>query len=99
MEGGCTLSMHSRNLKTIDSRMPAMPGRGMSDFHRPGRHRVHQAQSTVICSASKGRGRDKLEKGTAVLIPLSTEKKNEREHHAARFQPGQHNIYTRPGIV
>ena len=30
--------------KTIDPRIPTMLGRSTSDFHRPGRHRVHQAR-------------------------------------------------------
>ena len=30
--------MHGRSRMTIDLRTPAMPGRGMSGFHRPGRH-------------------------------------------------------------
>ena len=30
--------MHGRSRMTIDPRIPAMPGRSMSGFHRPGRH-------------------------------------------------------------
>ena len=44
--------MHSRSLKTIDPRIPTMPGRSTSGFHRPGRFRVHQARSAVRLSAS-----------------------------------------------
>ena len=30
--------MHGRSRMTIDPRIPAMPGRRSSGFHRPGRH-------------------------------------------------------------
>ena len=48
--------MHSRNINAIDPRIPTMPGRSMSGFHRPGRHRVHQARGAVRCSASRMTG-------------------------------------------
>ena len=38
--GGCVLTvMHGRSRMTIDPRIPSMPGRSTSGFHRPGRHR------------------------------------------------------------
>ena len=52
--GECTHFMHSRSLKTVDSRIPTMPGRRSSGFHRPGRHRVHQ--SAVRCLARRMKG-------------------------------------------
>ena len=48
--------MHSRSLKTIDTRIPTMPRRSTSGFHRPGRYCVHQAQSGVRFSASRMKG-------------------------------------------
>ena len=48
--------MHGRSRMTIDSRIPAVPGRTTSGFHQPGRHRVHQAQSAVRCSANRTTG-------------------------------------------
>ena len=41
--GGGTHVMHGRSCKTIDPRIPTMPGRITSGFHRPGRHCFHQA--------------------------------------------------------
>ena len=32
---GCTHVMHGRSRKTIDRRIPKMPGRSTSGFHRP----------------------------------------------------------------
>ena len=37
--GGVLIIMHGRSRMTIDSRIPTMPGRSPSGFHRPGRHR------------------------------------------------------------
>ena len=37
--------MHSRSLKTIHPRMLTMSVGARRVFHRPGRHRVHQARS------------------------------------------------------
>ena len=34
--------MHGRSRTTIDPRIPTMPGRSMSGFHRPGRHCLHR---------------------------------------------------------
>ena len=48
--------MHSRGIKTIDPRIPTMPGRSMLGFHRPGKHRVHQGRSAARCSASRING-------------------------------------------
>ena len=41
----CTHAMHVRSRMTIDHRFRTMPGRSTSDFHRPGRHCLHQARS------------------------------------------------------
>ena len=38
---------YCRSRMTVDPRIPTMPGRSPSSFHRPGRHRLHQAQSAV----------------------------------------------------
>ena len=54
--GGFTHFMHSSSLKTIDPRTPTMPGRSKWGFHRPDRHRVHEARSAVRCSASRMKG-------------------------------------------
>ena len=48
--------MHGRSRMTIDPRIPTMPGRSMSGFHRPGRHCLHQARSAVRCPASCMKG-------------------------------------------
>ena len=50
--GGCNQFVHDRRRMTIKPIIPAMPGRGTSGFHQPGRHRLHQARSAVRCSAS-----------------------------------------------
>ena len=34
--GGCTQFVHGRSRMTIDPRIPTMPGRSTSGFHRPG---------------------------------------------------------------
>ena len=39
-------------LRDMDPRIPTMPGRSMSGFHRRGRHCLCQPRSTVRCSAS-----------------------------------------------
>ena len=44
------------SLKTIDLRIPTMPGRNTSGFHRPGRHCLLQARNAVRCSASRVKG-------------------------------------------
>ena len=48
--------MHGRGRITINPRIPTMPGRSMSAFHRPGRHCLHQARSAVRCPASRVKG-------------------------------------------
>ena len=53
---GGTHVMHGRSRFTIDPCIPVMPERGTSDFHRPGRHCLHQARSTVRSSASRMKG-------------------------------------------
>ena len=50
---GCTHVMHGRSRMTIDPRIPTMPGRSTSGFHRPGRHCLHQARNAVRCWASR----------------------------------------------
>ena len=54
--GGCTRSVHIHSLMTIDPRLPIMLGWSASGFHKPDRHRVHQARSTVRCSTSRMKG-------------------------------------------
>ena len=51
--GVCAQFVHGRSRMTIDPRIPTMPGRSTSGFHRPGRHCLHQARSAVRCSASR----------------------------------------------
>ena len=51
--GSAVITMNGSGQMTIDPRIPTMPGRSTSDFHGPGRHRWHQARSTVRCSASR----------------------------------------------
>ena len=48
--------MHGRSRMTIDPRIPKMPGRSTSGFHRPGRPCLHQARSAVRCPASRMKG-------------------------------------------
>ena len=45
--------MHGRSRVTVDLRIPTMPVRSISGFHRPGRHCLHQARSAVRCPASR----------------------------------------------
>ena len=45
--------MHGRTRKTINPRIPSMPGRSTSGFHRPGTQCLHQARSAVGCSACR----------------------------------------------
>ena len=40
---GVLIVMDGRSRMTIDPRIPTMPGRSMSGFHRPGRHCLHQS--------------------------------------------------------
>ena len=44
---GCTHVMHGGSRMTTDPRIPTMPERKTSGFHRPGRHCLHQARSAV----------------------------------------------------
>ena len=41
---------------TIDPRIPKIPGRSTSSFHRPGTHCLRQARSAVRCWASSMKG-------------------------------------------
>ena len=50
------ITMQDRSRMIIDFRIPTMPGRSTSGFHRPGRHCLHQARSAVRCSASRMKG-------------------------------------------
>ena len=54
--GGCTHVMPCRGRMIIDVRIPTIPGRSTSGFHRPGRHCLHQARSAVRCWASRTKG-------------------------------------------
>ncbi|CAN0529241.1 unnamed protein product [Laminaria digitata] len=45
--GGVRIVMHG--LKTVDRRIPTMPGQSTSGFHRRGRHCLHQERSAVRC--------------------------------------------------
>ena len=47
------MQSHPQSTKTVDPRIPTMPGRNTSSFHRPCRYRVYQARSTVRCSSSR----------------------------------------------
>ena len=38
-KGGVLINIHGRSRMIIYPRIPTMPGRSMSGFHRPGRHR------------------------------------------------------------
>ena len=48
--------MHGLSRMTIDPRIPTVPGRSMSGFHRLGRHRSHEARSAVSCPSSRMKG-------------------------------------------
>ena len=54
--GGGAKLVHGRSRMAIDPRIPTMPGRSTLGFHQPGRHCLHQARSTVRCSASRMKG-------------------------------------------
>ena len=41
---------------TIDPRIPKIPGRGTSGFHRSGRHCLHKARSAVRCFSIRMKG-------------------------------------------
>ena len=53
---GCSQFVHGRSRMTIDPGIPTMPGRSTSGFHQPGRYCLHQARSSVRCSASRMNG-------------------------------------------
>ena len=48
--------MHGPSRMAIDPRILTLPGRSMSGFHRPGRHRLDQARNAVRCPASRMKG-------------------------------------------
>ena len=48
--------MRASSLKTVDPRTLTRSGRSTSGFHRPGRHRAHQARSVVKFSGSCTKG-------------------------------------------
>ena len=50
------VAMCTASPKTVDPRIPTMPGRSMSGFYRSGRHCLHQARSSMRCSASRMKG-------------------------------------------
>ena len=54
LEGGWWRCTHF--MQSLDPREATMPGRSLLGFYRPGRHHVHQAQSSVECSASRMKG-------------------------------------------
>ena len=58
--GGVLHIMHGRSRMTINPRIPIMPGRSTSGFHRPRRHCLHQARSPVRCAASRSKGELRL---------------------------------------
>ena len=53
---GVLIVSHDRSRMTIDPCIPTMPGRSTSGVHRPGRHCLQQARSSVRCSASRMKG-------------------------------------------
>ena len=44
---------HGRSRITVDPRVPSMPGRSTSGFHRPGRQGEHQARTAVRCGIAR----------------------------------------------
>ena len=70
--GGCTQFVHDRSRMSIDPRIPTMPGRSTSGFHKPRRHCLHRARSAVRYSASRVKGelhpsKNRLGRGGGVL--------------------------------
>ena len=49
----CAHAMHDGSRVPTDPRIPTLPGRGTLSSQRPGRHCLHQSQSTVRCWASR----------------------------------------------
>ena len=62
--------MHGRSHMTIDPRIPTVPARSMSGFHRPGRHRLHQVRSAVRFPASRLKGESCILQITACKADL-----------------------------
>ena len=56
-----------RSRMTMNPRIPTMPGRSTSGFHRPARRCLDQARSAVRCSASGMKGWRHLDKNRARL--------------------------------
>ena len=58
LRGGCGGEgiSNSFRYRTIDPRIPTMPRRSTSGFNRPGRHRLHQARSTLTSSVNRVKG-------------------------------------------
>ena len=54
--GGVLDIMHDHSRITTDPRIPTLPGRSTSGFHRPGRHGLHQARGAVRYPASCKKG-------------------------------------------
>ena len=75
--------MHSRSRMTIDLRIPTIPGRSTSYFHRPSVHGYHQARRGVWCLVSRIEGELHVppngghDEETAVLATKSRKKTSE----------------------
>ena len=54
--GGVLDIMHGCSRLMIDARIPAVSGWSTSGFHRPGRHCLHQARSTMGCFGESHEG-------------------------------------------
>ena len=54
--GGVLDIMHDRSRVTMDPRIPTMPGWGVWDCRRRGRHCLHQARSAVRCWSESHEG-------------------------------------------
>ena len=51
--GVFTQFVHGRSQITVNPPIPTVPGRSTPGVHQPGRHCLHQAQSSVRCSLSR----------------------------------------------
>ena len=73
--------MHGHSRTTMDPRISAMPGRSTSGFHRPGRHRLHQARSAVRCSGSRMKGElhPAMSRGVDINLHGSRQQENQQE--------------------